>query len=206
MRINLTAHLSDLKVGDNVSLLLSFDQGIVTKIVTSKTALYKTILSNVNSKQITVTDEANTSYVISLDGVPIVKADQSVGSITDFALDDYVKLTFKGLAVVKAELISPVRGKVTAVNAASASLTVQDFSGKSQVINAGSNYDVKLNGGVAWSFTSIKVGDRVQVMKDANDKMLIQVAVGSKREVDNYNNVVEPILLQSYKLRRKNRL
>ncbi len=182
--------LSDLKVGDNVSLLLSFDQGIVTKIVTSKTALYKTILTNVNSKQITVTDEANTSYVISLDGVPIVKADQSVGSITDFALDDYVKLTFKGLAVVKAELISPVRGKVTAVNAASASLTVQDFSGKSQVINAGSNYGVKLNGGVAWSFTSIKVGDRVQVMKDANDKMLIQVAVGSKREVDNYNNVV----------------
>ena len=34
------------------------------------------------------------------------------------------------------------------------------------------------------------MGDRVQVMKDANDKMLIQVAVGSKREVDNYNNVV----------------
>ncbi|WP_261301052.1 S-layer homology domain-containing protein [Paenibacillus andongensis] len=182
--------LSDLKVGDNVSLLLSFDQGIVTKIVTSKTALYKTILTNVNSKQITVTDEANTSFVLSLDGVPIVKADQSVGSITDIALDDYVKLTFKGLAVVKAELISPVRGKVTAVNAASSSLTVQDFSGKSQVINAGSNYTVKLNGGVAWSFTSIKVGDRVQVMKDANDKMLIQVAVGSKREVDNYNNVV----------------
>ncbi|KRE32351.1 S-layer homology domain-containing protein [Paenibacillus sp. Soil724D2] len=182
--------LSDLKVGDNISLLLSFDQGIVTKIVTSKTALYKTILSNVNSKQITVTDQSNTSYAISLEGVPIVKADQSVGSITDFAIDDYVKLTFKGLAVVKAELISPVRGKVTAVNAASSSLTVQDFSGKSQVINAGSNYDVKLNGGVAWSFTSIKVGDRVQVMKDASDKLLIQVAVGSKREVDNYNNVV----------------
>lgn len=182
--------LSDLKVGDNISLILSFDQGIVTKIVTSKTALYKTILSNVNSKQITVTDEANTSYVISLDGVPIVKADQSVGSIADFAIDDYVKLTFKGLAVVKAELISPVRGKVTAVDAASTSLTVQDFSGKSQVINAGSNYGVKLNGGVAWSFSSIKVGDRVQVMKDANDKIMIQVAVGSKREVDNYNNVV----------------
>ncbi|NRF89783.1 S-layer homology domain-containing protein [Paenibacillus frigoriresistens] len=182
--------LSDLKVGDNVSLLLSFDQGIVTKIVTSKTALYKTVLTNVNSNQITVTDEANTSYVVSLDGVPIVKADQSVGSMSDVALDDYVKLTFKGLAVVKAELISPVRGKVTAVNAASASLTVQDFSGKSQVINAGSNYSVKLNGGVTWSFTSIKVGDRVQVMKDATDKMIIQVAVGSKREVDNYNNVV----------------
>ncbi|SDN85020.1 S-layer homology domain-containing protein [Paenibacillus sp. yr247] len=189
--------LSDLKVGDNVSLLLSFDQNIVTKIVTSKTAIYKTILTNINSSQITVTDDANTSYVISLDGVPISKPDQSAGSVNDFALDDYVKLKFKGLAVIKAEIVSPLRGKVTAVNAASSSLTIQDFSGKSQVINAGTNYGVKLNGGVEWSFASIKVGDRVQVMKDANDKLLIQVAVASKREVDNYNSVVNQFYLKA---------
>jgi hypothetical protein len=189
--------LSDLKVGDNVSLLLSYDQNTVTKIVTSKTALYKTVLSNINSKQITVTDESNTSSVISLDGVPIVKADQSAGSVNDFAIDDYVKLTFKGLAVIKAEIITPVRGKVTAVNAANSSLTVQDFTGKSQVINAGSNYGVSLNGGVVWSFSSIKVDDRVQVMRDANDKLLIQVAVASKREVDNYNNVVNQFYLKA---------
>lgn len=188
--------LSDLKVGDNVSLQLSFDQGIVTKITTSKTALYKTILTNVNSKQITVADEANKQYVVSLDGVSIVKPDQSVGTINDFALDDYVKLSFKGAAVVKAEIATPVIGKVTAVNAASASLTVQDFTGKSQVINAGSNYGVKMNG-ADWSFASIKVGDRVQVMKDTSDKVLIQVALASKREVDNYSSVVNLMYLKA---------
>ncbi|NOU99139.1 S-layer homology domain-containing protein [Paenibacillus planticolens] len=182
--------LSDLKVGDSVSLLLSFDQGIVTKIVTSKTAIYKTILSNVNAKQVTVTDEANTSYVVSLDGVPIIKPDQSTGAITDIGLDDYVKLTFKGLAVVRAEIVRPVMGKVTAVNAASSALTIQDFTGKNQVINAGTNFGVKLNGGADWNFASIKVGDRVQVMKDVNDKLIIQVASTSKREVDNYSSVV----------------
>ncbi|TXK74650.1 S-layer homology domain-containing protein [Paenibacillus sp. N3.4] len=185
--------LTDLKVGDNVSLLLSYDQTIVQKIVTSKTALYKTALANVNSKQVTVTDEANTSYVVSLDGVPIVKADQSVGALTDLAVDDYVKLTFKGLTVVKAEIVSPIRGKVTAVNAASSSLTIQDFTGKNQVINAGSNYAVKLNGGIDSSFASLKVGDRVQVMKDASDKLIIKVATASKREFDNYNNIVNQI-------------
>jgi trimeric autotransporter adhesin len=182
--------LSDLKIGDNISLVLSYDQTIVTKIVTSKTALYKTVLSNVNSKQLTVTDDANTSYVVNIDGVPIVRADQSAGAITDFIPDEYVKLTFKGAAVVKAELISAVRGKVTAVDAASSSLTVQDFTGKSQVISAGSNYAVKLNGGAAMSFTSIKVGDRVQVMKDASDKQIIQVAAAAQREFASYNNIV----------------
>ncbi|MDD9267714.1 S-layer homology domain-containing protein [Paenibacillus sp. GCM10023248] len=188
--------LSDLKVGDNISLQLSFDQTIVTKITTSKTALYKTILTNVNSKQITVTDGSNAQYVVSLDGVSILKPDQSAGTINDFALDDYVKLSFKGATVVKAEIATPVIGKVTAVNAASASLTVQDFTGKSQVINAGSNYGVKLNG-ADWSFASIKVGDRVQVLKDVNDKVLIQVASAAKREIDNYSSVVNLMYLKS---------
>ncbi|NEW06006.1 S-layer homology domain-containing protein [Paenibacillus sp. SYP-B3998] len=182
--------LSDLKLGENISLILSYDQSIVTKIVTSKTGLYKTILSNVNAKQVTVTDEANTSYVVNLDNVPIVRADQSVGAITDFVPDEYVKLTFKGTAVVKAELISAIRGKVTAVDVASSSLTVQDFTGKNQVFAAGSNYAVKLNGGAALSFSSIKVGDRVQVMKDAGDKQVIQVAAAAKREFASYNNIV----------------
>ncbi|MFD0694755.1 S-layer homology domain-containing protein [Paenibacillus sp. GCM10027628] len=182
--------ISDLKVGDGVSLLLSFDQTMVIKIVTSKTALYKTVLPNVNSKQLTVADEANTTSVISLDGVPIVRADQSVGAMTDFLPDEYVRLTFKGLAVVKAELVDAVRGKVTAVDSATSSLTVQDFTGKSQVIAAGSNFAVKLNGGAPMSFSSIKVGDRVQVMKDASDKLIIQVAAAAKREFASYNNIV----------------
>ncbi|MZQ87454.1 S-layer homology domain-containing protein [Paenibacillus sp. 5J-6] len=189
--------LSDLKVGDGVSLILSYDQNIVTKIVTSKIALYKTILNNSNAKQITVTDEANTSYAVSLDNVPIIKPDQSTGTIADIALDDYVKLTFKGLAVIRAEIVTPIRGKVTGVNPANSSLTIQDFTGKSQVINAGTNFGVKLNGGSDYSFSAIKVGDRVQVMKDASDKLMIQVAAASKREVDNYSSVVNQMYLKA---------
>ncbi|MEC0269879.1 S-layer homology domain-containing protein [Paenibacillus anseongense] len=189
--------LSDLKVGDTISLQISFDQSIVTKITTSKTAMYKTVITNVNSKQITVTDESNSQYVISLDGVPIVKPDQTAGSINDFVVDDYVKLSFNGATVVRAEIATPVIGKVTAVNAASSSLTVQDFTGKSQVINAGTNFGVKLNGGSDYNFASIKVGDRVQVMKDASDKLIIQVAATAKREVDNYSSVVNQMYLKS---------
>lgn len=189
--------LSDLKLGDSVSLLLSFDQSNVTKIVTNKTAVYKTLLTNTNLKQATVMDGANNNYTIALDGVSIVKADGSSAAFADLAIDDYVKLTFKGLAVTKAELITPIRGKVTAVNASSTSLTVQDFTGKSQVVNAGSNYSVKLGGGVDWSFSSIKVGDRVQLMKDVNDKLLIQVAVASKREFDQYSSTLSQLYVKA---------
>ncbi|OCT14162.1 hypothetical protein A8709_25300 [Paenibacillus pectinilyticus] len=189
--------LADLKVGDNVSLILSFDQSTVNKIVTSKTTVFKTLLINPNLKQATVMDSANTNYVIPLDGVPIVRADGSSATIADLAPDDYVKMTFKGLTVTRAEIITPIRGKVTAVNAATTSLTVQDFTGKSQVISAGSNFSVKLNGGIDWSFSSIKVGDRVQVMKDATDKILIQVAVASQRQIDHYSSSLNQLYVKA---------
>ncbi|KRE69194.1 S-layer homology domain-containing protein [Paenibacillus sp. Soil750] len=189
--------LSDLKVGDKVSLLLSYDQTTVTKIVTTNTTIYKTLLTNANLKQATVMDGTNTNYTIALDGVSLVKADGTSAEFADLAIDDYVKLTFKGLAITKAELITPIRGKVTAVNAAGTSLTVQDFTGKSQVISAGSNFSVKLNGGADLSFSSIKVGDRVQLMKDINDKLLIQVAAASKREFDQYSSTLNQVYMKA---------
>ncbi|MDR6549560.1 S-layer homology domain-containing protein [Paenibacillus qinlingensis] len=185
--------LSDLKVGDKISLLLSFDQSTVTKIVTSDTKVFKTLLTNTNLKQATFLNDSNTTVTIPLDGVPLVKADGTNAAFADLAIDDYVKFSFKGLAITKAELVTPVRGKVTAVNAASSSLTIQDFTGKSQVVNAGSSYSVKLNGGMDWSFSSIKVGDRVQLMKDVNDKLMIQVAIASKREFDQYSPTLNQV-------------
>lgn len=192
-----TSTMADLKVGDKVSVFLSFDQTIVTKIVTNKTEMYKTLLTTANTKQATLMNAANTNYNISLDGIPIFKADGSAATFADVAVDDYVKLIYKGLVITKAELVTPVRGKVTAVNAASSSLTVQDFTGKSQVINAGSNFGVKLNGGSDVSFSSIKVGDRVQVMKDATDKWLIQVAATSKRTYDQYSTTLNQLYVKA---------
>ncbi|WP_164716361.1 S-layer homology domain-containing protein [Paenibacillus whitsoniae] len=189
--------LSDLKIGDIVSLQLSYDQSIVQKIVTSKTALYKTAVVNGSAKTITVTDAANTASTVSLDGVPIVKADQTAGAISDLLPDDYVKLSFEGLSLKKAEIVTPIRGKVTAVNAATGSLTIQDFSGKTQVVSVGTNYEVKLNNGTPWSLTSMKVDDRVQVMKDASDKFLVQVATAASREVDNYNSIVNQLYFKA---------
>ncbi|UJF36116.1 S-layer homology domain-containing protein [Paenibacillus hexagrammi] len=189
--------LSDLKVGDNVGIILSYDQSIVTNIVISNTSLYKVVTTNVNSKQMTVQDSSNTLYSVALDSVPIVKADQTSGTISDILADEYVKVSYKGKSAVKVELVNTIRGKVIALDAASSSLTVQDFTGTNQVVGLGGNYAVKLNGGSTLSFASIKVGDRVQVTKDATDKIIVQVAAAAKREFSMYNNIVNQMVFKS---------
>ncbi len=194
---NPTSQISDLRVGDPVTALLENDQTEVDRIIISKSFVYKTLLVAANTKKVTALDDSGNNIVFSLDSVPIVNAAQETVSIHDLAIDDYFKLSFKGHTIVKAETVTPIRGKVTAIDTVSSSLTVQDFTGKSQVIGIGSNYAIKSNGGTELNFASIKPGDRVQIMKDANDKMLVQVALASAVVVSGYDNVLNQMKFKS---------
>jgi hypothetical protein len=189
-----TSTTADLKIGDPVNLTLSFDQTFVSKVAVTKTLLMKTLIVNNATKQITVSDDSNTNYVYSLDGIPLVNENQSTATIADIALDEYVKLTFKGTTLTKGELVTPLRGKVTAIDTASTSITVEDFTGNNKVIALGSNYAVKQNGGSNLAFSSIKVGDRVMIMKDPTDKMLIQVAFTSQRTLSAYEYLLNRMI------------
>jgi hypothetical protein len=185
--------LSDLIVGDTVSLTLGFDQTSISKIAVNKSFAYKIALTNAAANKVTVVNDAGALVTYDLSGVPLVNQSQSAAAITDLTKDEYVNLTFKGSATAKAELVTPIRGKITGMDAASSSITIQDFSGSSKVIGFGSNYLLKQNGGNVLSFDALKVGDRVQIMKDVSDKMLIQVASSAQRVFSSYDNLLNQL-------------
>ena len=188
--------IADLRIGDKVTALLNYDQSNIIKIVTSSTVVYKTLLVSPNTKSITVSDSANVNYSFSLDGVPLLSDSLETASITDILPDDYIKLSFKGYTILNAQIVTPLRGKVTAVDTASSSLTVQGFNGSVQVVGLGASYTVKQNGGAVLALASIKVGDRVQVMKDETGRLVVQVASISQRVVASYNNSLNQLVLQ----------
>ncbi|MBP1994798.1 S-layer homology domain-containing protein [Paenibacillus eucommiae] len=192
-----SSKLADLIIGDPVTITFSPDQVNISKITVNKTFLYKTILTNSTTKRVTVQNNLNTTYEYSLDQVPLVREDQTTAAFSDVLADEYIKLSFKGNVVTKAELITPIRAEITAVDAASTSITVQDFAGKSKVVGLGANYAVKGNGGTALTFANLKVGDRVQVLKDAEGKMVIQVASAFQKEFASYNNVLNQLVFKA---------
>ncbi|MCD1260298.1 S-layer homology domain-containing protein [Paenibacillus athensensis] len=188
--------ITDLKIGDKVTALLNYDQSSIIKIVTSSTVVYKTLLVSPNTKSITVSDSANVNYSFSLDGVTLLNDSLATAGISDILPDDYIKLSFKGYTILNAQIVTPLRGKVTAIDTASSSLTVQGFNGSVQVVGLGASYSIKQNGGAALTLASIKVGDRVQVMKDENGRLAVQVASASQRVVASYNNSLNQLILQ----------
>jgi hypothetical protein len=188
-----TSTISDLLVGDPVSLTLSFDQNIITKIAVNKSFAYKIALTDTSNKKVTVVNDEGALVAYDLSEVPLVNQNQSAALITDFITDEYTKLTFKGSKITKAEIVSLIRGKITALDATSSSITVQDFSGNNKVIGLGANYLLKQNGGGVINFDALKVGDRVQIMKDANDRMQIQVASSAQKVFSSYDNLLNRI-------------
>jgi hypothetical protein len=190
------ATLADLKAGDSVTISLSPNQDIVNQISVNKTYMYRVLLTNNATRQITVQDDKGTNYVFTLDAsVPIIVNGQSNKTVNDILQDEFIKLTFKGNTIVKAEVANTIRGKVTAVDTASGSLTVQDFNGQTQLIPVGTNFTLKLNGAVAAAnLSSVKVNDRVQIMKDADDKLIIQVAAASQRIYSSADTVLNRIM------------
>jgi antitoxin component of MazEF toxin-antitoxin module len=185
--------LSDLIAGDTVSLTLGFDQTSISKIAVNKSFAYKIALTNTAAKKVTVVNEAGALVTYDLSGVPLVNQSQTAAAFTDLTKDEYVKLTFKGSVIANAELVTPIRGKITAMDTASSSITIQDFSGNNKVIGFGANYLLKQNGGNVLSFDALKVGDRVQIMKDASDKMQIQVASSAQRVFSSYDNLLNQL-------------
>jgi Cu/Ag efflux protein CusF len=186
---NPSATLSDLKVGDTVTLDVNpSQQDVILKITATKTQLYKVVLSDANLRQLTLQDLSGTNIVLTLDAsAEIVAAGKSAPGFSDILTDEYVKLTFKGNTVTKAEVVTPVRGKVLAVDAAAGTLTVQDFAGQTQLISLGANATVTGSGNVPLTLAAVKVGDRVQVMKDADDKVNVKVATAVQRTFVSYN-------------------
>jgi hypothetical protein len=159
----------------------------------NKSAVYKIALTNSLVHKVSILNEAGALVTYDFNGVPLVNQDQSAAAITDLTKDEYVRLTFKGSAIAKAEVVTPIRGKITGMDAASSSITIQDFSGNNKVIGFGAGYTLKQNGGNVLNFDALKVGDRVQIMKDANDKMQIQVASSTQRVFSTYDNLLNQV-------------
>jgi hypothetical protein len=193
------ATLDDLKIGDTVQLDLNpGQQDMITKITANKTVLYKVILSSANSRQLTVQDAAGTNSVYNIDtSVQIVAPGKASPTFADILQEDYVNLTFKGNTITKAEVVTPLRGKVIAVDPAAATLTVQDFAGQTQLVSVGSNVSVLSGNTTAATLSNVKAGDRVQLMKDNSGQTIVQVAAVTQQLFSSYDPVLNLLTLTS---------
>ncbi|MBV6714731.1 S-layer homology domain-containing protein [Paenibacillus chitinolyticus] len=185
------ATLADLKIGDLVTASLDYNQVGVTKVVVDRSTLVKVQYVN-SSQQVTAVDELNNGITFTLKDTKIVKSDGTSATATDILLDDYLYVTYKGGSVVRAEIVAPSRGKVTNVDSVNGTLTIQEPTGKIQLYTIGTDALIK-NGTTLIGLNAIKAGDRVQVIKQSNGKINVQLAAAMTKTFNSYEYAVNQI-------------
>lgn len=192
------ATMADLKVGDTVVLVISSGaQEYVSSIATKKVGVYKTLVTNPSTRQLSVKDENGTLLTFVIDNNDkIVNPGKATHNFEDIGLDEYVKATFNGTKLDQLVLLNTVRGKVTSMDVSLGTLTIQDFQGGIQVLPVGQQFTIKQNGSISSALSSLKPDDRVEIIKDVNDKSIIQVAKPSKRTISSYDTVLNQLYLK----------
>lgn len=189
--------ISDLKVGDAIRLTLTPGQDFVTNLMAKKTGVYKVLVTNSSTNQVTAKDETGSQLTFKVENNDqIINPGKQSHAFSDILIDEYVKASFSGTKLDNLQLLNSVRGKVTNVDVAAGTLTVQDFQGNIQVITVGQQFTIRQNANTSAALNTIKQNDRVEIIRDANDKAIIQVATATKRTVSSYDTVLNQLLLK----------
>ncbi|WP_010501060.1 S-layer homology domain-containing protein [Paenibacillus elgii] len=189
--------ISDLKVGDAIRLTLTGNQDFVTNLMAKKKGVYKVLVTNSSTNQVTAKDETGSQLTFKVENNDqIINPGKQSHAFSDILIDEYVKASFSGTKLDNLQLLNSVRGKVTNVDVAAGTLTVQDFQGNIQVITVGQQFTIRQNANTSAALNTIKQNDRVEIIRDANDKAIIQVATATKRTVSSYDTVLNQLLLK----------
>ncbi|WP_281887029.1 S-layer homology domain-containing protein [Paenibacillus sp. YYML68] len=191
--------LADLKVGDSVRASLIFTQDMISSIAVKSSGMYKTLITNAATKQVTAKHtQSGVTVTFTLDSLDkIVNQAKPASGFEDIHVDEYIKASFTGTKLDQVAIMNTVRGKVNAVDATQQTITVQDFQGGLHVLALAQSFTVKLPDGTSSAnITAIKAGDRVEIVKEADGKTLIHTAAASKRLFASYDNVLGFILLK----------
>ncbi|MCP1307053.1 S-layer homology domain-containing protein [Paenibacillus tyrfis] len=189
--------ISDLKVGDAIRLTLTGNQDFVTNLMAKKTGVYKVLVTNSSTNQVTAKDETGSQLTFKVENNDqIINPGKQSHAFSDILIDEYVKASFSGTKLDNLQLLNSVRGKVTNVDVAAGTLTVQDFQGNIQVITVGQQFTIRQNANTSAALNTIKQNDRVEIIRDAKDKAIIQVATATKRTVSSYDTVLNQLLLK----------
>ncbi|SFS61610.1 S-layer homology domain-containing protein [Paenibacillus sp. BC26] len=177
--------VSDVKAGDTVTGLLNANQD---KVITLQvhTSLQSSVFStDVAGKRLRVKTSDGSILDLNAAAMDIYNERGDKITLADLKAGQTGNVQYVGLTPVAYKLVKVTYGKLTAVNASS--LAIVDNSGVVTSVTLGDSYTVVKNGLTGSSSAVLQVGDRVEVKKDAKDRVVVTVNSGISKKFWKYN-------------------
>lgn len=184
--------LSDLKIGDNVTITLGSNQDVVQKIALKTAAQFEIVGVETNGRVRVKSDLLSSQFYFD----QAVLTSESGQTITTSQLiaGQLINVTFEGITPKAVQVVKRTLAEVTAVDGTS--VTLKQFNGSTEKMSVSGPVKVVKAGSTLTSLTNLTVGDRVEMTKDTDNSTRFRVLTVMSKQFWSYDGVGNQILVK----------
>jgi hypothetical protein len=186
------ATISDLRVGDGVSMILNTNQDTLQTLAIKSAAQFEVVSVNSSTNRIRVLNNNSVSEDIYVDGATITDANGVVLKVSDLYQGQIVNISFAGRTASAVQVVNLTLGKVLAVD--NNTLQIKTFAGATESF-AASNIKVIKSNGISNGVAVLNTSDHVEVRKSPEGQIVVKVLTALERKVSRYDNINKEILV-----------
>ncbi|WP_434750611.1 S-layer homology domain-containing protein [Paenibacillus amylolyticus] len=187
-----SASLSDLKIGDNVTITLGANQDVVQKIALKTVAQFEVVAMETNGR-VRVKSDLLTSQFYVDQAVLTGDNGQSI-TASQLTSGNLINVTFEGTTPKAVQVVKRTMAEVTAVDATS--VTLKQFNGSTDKVSVSGPVKVMKSGSTLTSLSNLTVGDRVEMTKDTDNSTRFRVLTVMSKQFWSYDGVGNQILVK----------
>lgn len=176
------ATTADLKAGDQVTVMLSPDQGSAISLSVRSSQQFDVTAVNSAVNRLTLRHAVNqTSADYSVSSVPIYGLSGEKLAVANIKEGDVFNASFDGSTLTELRQVAVTIGRVQSVDASNGTVMVKGYNNDIQSYFSANGVNIIIDSNVTTNLSSLQIGDRVEARKDASGKAIIKVIPGTKK-------------------------
>ncbi|MCG7406680.1 S-layer homology domain-containing protein [Paenibacillus sp. ACRRX] len=185
---NSSAKITDIKNGDFVTAMLSGDQNSVMSLTVRSYHQFEVASINTSTNRITLRNAANRQVEeFSLSSTPIYGVNNEKLTLSNLNPNDVLNAVFDGRSLVELRKVAVTAGRVESVDTTNGIVVVKDYNGQTTSHPSAGGLTIILDTTSTTAVGALKVGDRVEVRKDAKNGTNLKVLTGLKHDFWKYD-------------------
>lgn len=186
------ASLSDLKIGDKVTVTLGSNQDYVQKVSLNTVAQLEVVSVETNGRVRVKSDSLTSQFYVD-QAVLTGESGQSI-TASQLTAGNLINVTFEGTTPKAVQVVKRTLAEVTSVDATS--VTLKLFNGQSETVPVSGAVKVIKSGSTLTTLNSLTVGDRVEMTKDTDNSTRFRVMTIMSKQFWSYDAVGNQILVK----------
>jgi len=193
-----TSTLTDLKLGDSITVIMNNNQDQAGSILVHQNAQFEVVSVDLISNRLRVKDSAGSTIEWSLTSSVVIQDDSGAPAIlSSLTAGSTINVALQGKNPAKIKLVSVAVGRVSAVNASDNSITIVTSTGQTVTKQVGSNPVIKRDNVVLSSLGAVVANDRVEIGRDENDRISVNVATTISKPFWRIDSVTKLLYVKS---------